>query len=60
MSASAVLRAITIESVTLVVPEGEPFAMWGANWSGKVQQLNIKEMRQNQRLFEYHPRKIVQ
>ena len=51
---------LTIESVTLVVPEGEPFAMWGANWSGKVQQLNIKEMRQNQRLFEYHPRKIVQ
>ena len=48
-----------IESVTLIVPEGEPFAMWGANWSGKVLSLNIKELRDNQKLFEYHPRKVV-
>ena len=47
------------EAITLVVPEGEPFAMWGANWSGKVVSLNIKELRDNQRLFEYHPRKVV-
>ena len=50
---------LDIETVTLVVPEGEPFAMWGANWSGKVATLNIKELRQNQRLFDYHPRKVV-
>ena len=48
-----------IENVTLVVPEGEPFAMWGANWSGKVESLNINELRQNQRLFDYHPREVV-
>ena len=47
------------ENITLIVPEGEPFAMWGANWSGKVQNLNIKEMRENQKLFEYHPREVV-
>ena len=42
-----------------MVPEGEPFAMWGADWSGKVQGLNIKELRQNQKLFQYHPRVVV-
>jgi hypothetical protein len=47
------------ETVTYIVPEGEPFAMWGANWSGKVQPFNIKELRDNQKLFEYHPREIV-
>ena len=50
---------LNIKDVTLIVPEGEPFAMWGANWSGKVQPLNIKELRQNQRLFEYHSREVV-
>ena len=44
----------------LVVPEGEPFAMWGASWSGQVVSLNIKELRENQKLFEYHPRKVVE
>ena len=50
---------LQLETATLIVPEGEPFAMWGANWEGKVQTLNVKELRQNQRLFEYHPRKVV-
>ena len=50
---------LEIETVTLVVPEGEPFAMWGANWSGKVQPLNLKELRQNQPLFQYHARQVV-
>ena len=49
-----------IENVTLVVPEGEPFAMWGASWEGKVQNLNVKELRANQKLFNYKPRKIVE
>ncbi len=48
------------EDITLVVPEGEPFAMWGANWSGKVVSLNIKELRENQHLFKYHPREVVE
>lgn len=52
---------LELESITYIVPEGEPFAMWGANWSGKVlPNLSIKELRQNQRLFEYHPRVVVE
>lgn len=47
------------ETITYIVPEGEPFAMWGANWSGSVQSFSIHELRDNQKLFEYHPRKIV-
>ena len=47
------------ENITYIVPEGEPFAMWGANWSGSVQTFNIKQLRDNQKLFEYHPRKVV-
>jgi hypothetical protein len=50
---------LELENITIVVPEGEPFAMWGADWSGKVQGLNIKELRQNQKLFQYHPRVVV-
>jgi hypothetical protein len=33
--------------------------MWGANWDGKVQQLNIRELKNNQRFFEYTPRKVM-
>lgn len=51
---------LDIETVTFIVPEGEPFAMWGASWAGKVQTLNIKELRENQRLFKYHPRVVVE
>ena len=50
---------LEIEDITYIVPEGEPFAMWGANWEGKVQNLNIKQLRDNQKLFEYHPRQMV-
>jgi hypothetical protein len=43
------------------VPEGEPFKANFANWSGEVKaDLNIKELRDNQRLFEYYPRKVVE
>lgn len=47
------------ESVTYIVPESEPFAMWGANWEGKVLNLDIQKLRDNQKLFEYHNRVIV-
>ncbi len=47
------------EDITYIVPEGEPFAMWGANWSGKIQNFNIQELRDNQKLFKYHPREVV-
>ena len=48
-----------IENITYIVPEDEPFAMWGANWEGKVLSFNIQELRNNQKLFRYHPREVV-
>ena len=49
-----------ISTFTMIVPEGEPFNAWGANWSGHVfHNLNIKQLRENQKLFVYHPRIIV-
>ena len=51
---------LSLETITYIVPEGEPFMANFANWSGVVKaDLSIKELRQNQRLFEYFPRKIV-
>lgn len=47
-----------LETITYIEPEGEPFAMWGANWEGKVLNFSIKELRDNQKLFKYHPRKV--
>lgn len=50
----------TVKNFTYIEPEGEPFNAWGANWSGKVlHNLDVEQLRQNQRLFEYQPRKIV-
>ena len=51
---------IDVETITYIVPEGEPFSMWGANWSGEVHAgLNIQDLRDNQKLFEYHKRVVV-
>ena len=51
---------MNVESFTYVVPEGEPFSAWGANWSGEViTDLNVQDLRQNQQLFEYYPRRVV-
>jgi len=48
-----------LDKITYIVPEGEPFAMWGASWEGKVQpDLDIKTLRANQHLFQYHPRVV--
>ena len=47
------------ENITYIEPEGEPFAMWGANWEGKVLSFSIKELLDNQKLFRYHPREVV-
>ena len=49
-----------ISTFTMIVPEGEPFNAWGANWSGHVfHNLNIKQLSENQKLFDYRPRIIV-
>lgn len=51
---------VDTKTFTYIEPEGEPFNAWGANWSGKViHNLDIQQLRQNQRLFEYHPRQVV-
>ena len=50
---------LELTKVTYIVPEGEPFNAWGANWSGCVLPLDIQELRDNQKLFNYYPRIIV-
>lgn len=51
---------LRVENVTYIVPEGEPFEVWGANWSGNViPNLEVSQLRKNQKLFEYHPRVVV-
>lgn len=52
---------LSLETITYIVPEGEPFKANFASWSGEVKQdLSIKELRQNQHLFDYHPRVVVE
>ena len=52
---------LSLETITYIVPEGEPFKANFANWSGEVlPDLSIKELRQNQPLFDYFPRLIVE
>ena len=51
---------LSISAITYIEPEGEPFNAWGANWSGEViPNLSIQQLRDNQKLFDYHPRIIV-
>ncbi len=50
-----------VKTINYIVPEGEPFKAWGANWSGTVESnLDVEGLRQNQKLFEYHPRVVVE
>ena len=52
---------LELMEITFVEPSGEPFNAWGANWSGNVvPNISIQQLRDNQRLFEYHPRMIVE
>lgn len=49
-----------VRTINYIVPEGEPFKAWGANWSGTVESnLDVEALRKNQRLFEYLPRVVV-
>lgn len=51
---------LRVENLTYIVPEGEPFEVWGANWNGKViPNLEVSQLRKNQKMFEYHPRVVV-
>lgn len=52
---------LDVKTFTFIEPEGEPFNAWGASWKGSVQHnLSIEQLRDNQKLFEYHPRKVVE
>ena len=52
---------LSLETITYIVPEGEPFKANFANWSGEVKaNLSIKELRDNQKLFKYFPRQMVE
>lgn len=49
-----------IKTFTYILPEGEPFDVWGADWSGEViNNLDVNQLRRNQKLFKYHPRVVV-
>ena len=49
-----------VETLTYIEPEGEPFCVWGANWSGEViSNLSVQQLQRNQPLFAYHPRTVV-
>ena len=50
-----------VRTINYIVPEGEPFKAWGANWSGTVESnLDVEQLRRNQKYFEYHPRVVVE
>lgn len=52
---------LNLDTITYIVPEGEPFKANFANWSGEVKpNLSIKELRDNQKLFKYFPRQMVE
>ena len=52
---------LNLDTITYIVPEGEPFKANFANWSGEVKpNLSIRELRDNQKLFEYFPRQMVE
>ncbi len=52
---------LNLETITYIVPEGEPFKANFADWSGEVKaDLSIKELRDNQKLFKYFPRQMVE
>lgn len=45
---------------TYIAPEGEPFEMMFASWDGEViTNLEVSQLRKNQKLFDYHPRVVV-
>ena len=52
---------LNIETITYIEPESEPFHVRNASWEGQVlPNLDIKQLRQNQKLFKYFPRKLVE
>ncbi len=51
---------LNVKTFAYISPEGEPFNVWGADWSGEfISDLNVSQLRRNQKLFEYRPRVVV-
>lgn len=51
---------LNVGTLTYISPEGEPFEMWGADWEGEViPNLEVSQLRKNQKLFDYRPRVVV-
>lgn len=51
---------LDVTTFSYIAPEGEPFSAWGADWSGEaITDLDVQQLRDNQHLFEYHPRVVV-
>lgn len=50
-----------VTHISYIEPSGEPFNAWGANWTGEqVRDMKVETLRENQKLFEYIERKIVE
>jgi len=52
---------LDVTQISYIELDGEPFNAWGANWEGKqIMNMDVETLRQNQKLFEYVERKIVE
>lgn len=52
---------LSVESISYIEADGEPFHVWGANWHGDhYNNLSVDELRDNQKLFGYYERKVVE
>ena len=52
---------LDVTQISYISLDGEPFNAWGANWKGtQIRNMDVETLRQNQKLFEYVERKIVE
>ena len=52
---------LDVTQISYISLDGEPFNAWGANWEGtQIRDMDVETLRQNQKLFEYVERKIVE
>ena len=52
---------LDVTQISYISLDGEPFNAWGANWEGeRIMNMDVETLRQNQKLFEYVERKIVE
>ena len=52
---------LDVTQISYISLDGEPFNAWGANWEGtQIRDMDVETLRQNQKLFEYIERKIVE